>query len=87
MPSSTDAPYLLGQTPAKGAEGIAVNVPMLAILTAARSVEVIGATWDEIDLIPRAQGPTLSSAPRPVSPHWFARRRQQQAPTIPPSPC
>jgi hypothetical protein len=34
----------------KDAEGIAVNALMLAILTAARSVEVIGATCDEIDL-------------------------------------
>jgi integrase len=34
----------------KGAEGIAVEAFMLAILTAARTNEVTGATWDEIDL-------------------------------------
>jgi integrase len=34
----------------KGASELAVNALMLAIFTAARSVEVIGAAWDEIDL-------------------------------------
>ncbi len=34
----------------KGADGLAVKALMLAILTAARSVKVIGMQWDEVDL-------------------------------------
>jgi hypothetical protein len=33
-----------------GADGLAVNALMLAILTAARTNEVLGATWGEINL-------------------------------------
>src|SRR5215475_1461416 len=43
-----DIPQLMQKL--KGAEGIAVNALMLAILTVSRTNEVIGATWDEIDL-------------------------------------
>jgi integrase len=34
----------------KNADGIAVEALMLTILTAARSNEALGATWDEVDL-------------------------------------